>query len=106
VLQAGYPPFGLANVSYVGISSFLILSGLYNSAISVANDVRVRQSIKNSAINESKLLGSIGTAEMQQEISKGHSSFFLSTQGAVFLPTPLNGSILPLHNCTPESSDP
>jgi hypothetical protein len=70
VLQAGYPPFGLANVSFVGISSYLILSGLYNSAVSVANDVRLRQSIKNSTINESKLLGSIVTAETELEIEK------------------------------------
>jgi hypothetical protein len=68
VLQAGYPPFGLANVSFVGLSSFLILTGLYNSAISVAQDARLRQSIKNTAVEESKLLGSIGTAEMQREI--------------------------------------
>jgi hypothetical protein len=34
----------------------------------VANDVKLRQAIKNSAINESRLLGSIGTAEMQQQL--------------------------------------
>jgi hypothetical protein len=65
VLQAGYPPFGLANVSFVGLSSLLILSGLYYSAISVAHDARLRQSIKKSAIEESKLLASIGAAQME-----------------------------------------
>lgn len=67
VEQAGYPPFGLANVSFVGLSSFLILIGLYHSAISVANDVTLRKSIKNSALRESKLLDSIGTAQMTLE---------------------------------------
>lgn len=67
VEQAGYPPFGLANVSFVGLSSFLILIGLYHSAISVANDVTLRKSIKNSVLRESGLLDSIGTAQMTQE---------------------------------------
>ena len=61
VLQAGHSRFGLANVSFVGLSAYLILSGLSNSAISVANDVRLRQAINNSAKKESRLLGSIGT---------------------------------------------
>src|SRR3977135_2502277 len=68
VEQAGYPPFGLANVSFVGLSSFLILIGLYHSAISVANDVTLRKSIKNSALRKSRLLDSIETAQMTQEI--------------------------------------
>lgn len=67
LLQAGYPPFGLADVSFVGLSSFIILVGLYQSAISVAHDVQLRKSIKTSVMNESKLLDSIGTAQMTQE---------------------------------------
>jgi signal transduction histidine kinase len=70
VLQAGYPPFGLANVSFVALASYLIFIGLYNSAISVAHDVRLRQTIKKSAIEESKLLLSIGTAQMKQEVER------------------------------------
>ena len=67
LLQAGYPPFGLADVSFVGLSSFIILVGLYQSAISVAQDVQLRKSIKTSVMNESKLLDSIGTAQMTEE---------------------------------------
>ena len=60
--KAGYPPYGLANVSFVGLASFLILTGLYNSAVSVARDVKLRRSIKSSALlQSSKLLDSIGT---------------------------------------------
>ena len=70
VLQAGYPPFGLANVSFVGLASFLILVGLYHSAISVAHDVKLRKTIKKSAMEESKLLVSIGAAQMEQEIQR------------------------------------
>jgi hypothetical protein len=68
VLQAAYPPYGLPNVSFVGLAAFLILVGLQHSAISVAHDSRLRQLIKNSAIKESKLLDSMASAQMTQEL--------------------------------------
>jgi hypothetical protein len=70
ILQAPYPPFGLPNVLFVGLSSYLIFVGLYYSAISVANDVKLRKSIKKSTIEASKLLDSIGTAQMHHELEK------------------------------------
>ena len=60
VSQATHPPYGLPNVSFVGLAAFLILVGLHHSAIFVAHDTRLRRLIKNSAIKESKLLGSRG----------------------------------------------
>jgi hypothetical protein len=63
ITGAGFPPFGILNVSLVGPFSFLILIGLYRSAISIAEDAKLRQSVKGS-----QLLQSIGSAEMQREI--------------------------------------
>jgi hypothetical protein len=65
-----YPPFGFAAVSYMGLASFLIFKGIYSAAISVSQDSNLRRSIRNFAIKESKLLDSIGTAQMEQEIQK------------------------------------
>jgi hypothetical protein len=71
VLQAAYPPFGLASVSLVGLASFLILTGLYNSAISIAHDVEIRKSIRSSTLQQSsKILDSMGTAQMIREIEQ------------------------------------
>ncbi len=71
VLVTGpYPPFGLATASLIGLSSYLVLVGIYSSAISVAEDSNLRQSIRDSAIKEAKLLDSIGIAQMEQEIQK------------------------------------
>ena len=70
VMLASYPPFGLASVSLVGLSSYLILIGIYYSTISMSEDVRLRQSIRKSAEDESKLLVSIGFAQMEQKIEK------------------------------------
>ena len=67
---AGYPPFGIASVLLVGPFSYLILIGLYSSAISIAEDSKLRQSIKASTKEELKLLDSIGISEIQQEIER------------------------------------
>jgi hypothetical protein len=65
---AGYPPFGIVNVLLVGPFSYLILIGLYGSAISIAEDSKLRQSIKASTSKELKLLDSIGISQVQREI--------------------------------------
>lgn len=68
VLQAAYPPFGLSNVSFVGLSAYLILFGLYHSALSVAHDVKLRQLVRRSLEKDSNFLNSIGNAQMMQEL--------------------------------------
>jgi hypothetical protein len=68
VIAARYPPFGLVTVSYVGLSAFMMVIGLYSSAISVSEDDKLRKTIRRNALEESKLLESIGTAQMGQEI--------------------------------------
>ena len=66
--QAAYPPFGLASVSFTGLSCYLIYTGLYSSAISVSQDLALRQSIRQSVKEQSKFLESMGTAQMESEL--------------------------------------
>src|ERR687897_699357 len=70
VMLASYPPLGLASVSFVGLSSYLILMGIYSSAISMSGDLKLRQTIRKSAIDESKLLVGIGSGQIEQKIEK------------------------------------
>jgi hypothetical protein len=65
-----YPPFGLVTVSFFGLASFLVFVGIYSSAISVAQDSKLRKSIRSFAIDETRLLDSIGTAQMEHEIER------------------------------------
>jgi hypothetical protein len=65
-----FPPFGLATMSLYGLSTYMILLGLYSSAISVSEDIELRKSIKKSALRESKFLDSMGTAHMERELMK------------------------------------
>ena len=62
-----YPPFGFATVSTYGLGSYLILLGLYLSALSVSQDEQLRNMIKRSTLSESKFLHSIGTSAGERE---------------------------------------
>lgn len=75
-----YPPFGLVTVSFIGLSSYLLLVGIYSSAISVAEDSKLRQSIRNTVTKESRLLDSIGMAHMEQEIQRKIIEFIKQNQ--------------------------
>ena len=66
---APYPPFGLATITVLIITAFLMLLGIYNSATLVSANNELRKSIHKHAL-ESKLLGIIGHAEMEKEIEK------------------------------------
>lgn len=65
-----YPPFGLPTISYVGLASYLVLVGVYSSALSVANDAELRRSIRKSVEEHSDLLGNIGEAQFDEQLQK------------------------------------
>ena len=62
-----YPPFGLATITVMISSAYLMLLGIYNSATLVSASTDLRKSIHKHAL-QSKLLGLIGHAEMEKEI--------------------------------------
>jgi hypothetical protein len=70
IAGGGYPPFGIVNVMLVGPLSFLILTGLYRSAVSVAEDVKLRRLIRDTTRKELDLLYDIGSAETSKEIER------------------------------------
>ena len=61
-----YPPFGVSPILMLIIGSYLVLIGIYSSALSLSNNIQLRKLITNLA-KESKLLDSIGLAEVQKE---------------------------------------
>jgi signal transduction histidine kinase len=70
LIASPYPPFGFFTVCFMGLSAYLIYLGIYSAAISMSEDVKLRQLIRRSAIKESKFLISIGAAQMQQQLEK------------------------------------
>jgi hypothetical protein len=65
-----YPPFSLVTVSFVGLSSYLVLVGIYSSAISMSQDANLRREIRHLAIKELKILHSIGLAQVEEEVKR------------------------------------
>lgn len=68
VSQAAYPPFGLVSTAFTGLSTYLIYVGLYSSAVTLSQDLTLRKTIRKSVMEQSKLLDSIGTAQMEREL--------------------------------------
>ena len=70
LVAAPYPPFGLASISFIGLAAYLLFIGFYFSAISIAQNYQLRSTIKKSANEESRLIGSIGNAQLEEELKK------------------------------------
>jgi hypothetical protein len=66
--QAAYPPYGIVSISFIGISCYLIYTGLYSSAVTVSQDTTLRLSIRKSLDEQAKFLHSVGSAHMEQEL--------------------------------------
>ena len=60
--QAAYLPYGLISVSLIGLSCYLIYSGLYSSAQIISQDTVLLRSIGKSITTQANLFGGIGNA--------------------------------------------
>jgi DNA-binding protein Fis len=56
--------------SFMGLASYLVMVGIYSSSICLSQDSTLRQHIRKFAEKESRLLDSIGIAQMEQEIQQ------------------------------------
>jgi hypothetical protein len=65
-----YPPFGIATITVMGLSAYLVVIGIYMSTISLSQDAELRRSIRRTARTQSKLFDSMVTAEIEREIEK------------------------------------
>lgn len=71
LVASSYPPFGIVTLSFLGLSSYLLLVGLYSTAISLSQHAELRKTIRISiAEQHSKLIDGIGMSELQREIDK------------------------------------
>jgi hypothetical protein len=92
LVTCSYPPFGITTLFFSGLSSFLLLTGLYSTATSLSKHAELRKSIRNSIETEhSRLIDHIGMSEVQRDINRRVTSLIqqyseqLNTQTAVDL---------------------
>jgi hypothetical protein len=53
LINTPYPPFGIITTSLMGLSSYLVLVGIYSSAVSLSQDSELRRDIRDITIRES-----------------------------------------------------
>ncbi|MDW0183581.1 MAG: hypothetical protein QOK91_10995 [Nitrososphaeraceae archaeon] len=70
VTIAAYPPFGVNSLSLLSLASYFVLFGLYSSALSLSQDLTLRQHLRSLAKSDNNLLSSIGTAQMETEVKR------------------------------------
>ena len=65
-----YPPFPLVSWSLAGIAAYFVTFGFYSTVISLSQDIKIRKAARSLVISNSKLLDSIGTAQIQSQLGK------------------------------------
>ena len=73
LIMTPFPPFGLSSLSFVIISIYLFNFGFYATAVSLSQDVKLRQTIKLKTKRNINLLSSIGKAQMTSELQRAVS---------------------------------
>jgi len=68
-LHTPYPAFASSGWSFVCVAIFLYSFGISYSASAISRDVQLRKSIKKIAAEEARLFGTIGTAQMESEMT-------------------------------------
>ena len=71
LVASSYPPFGITTLMFSGLSSYLLLIGLYSTAVSLSQHAQLRKSIRKSIDEQHfKLVDHIGVSEVQREMDK------------------------------------
>ena len=68
-LHTPYPAFASSGWSIACIALYLYSFGIFFSASAISKDVQLRKSIRKIVADESRLFGSIGSAQMESELN-------------------------------------
>ncbi len=74
IILPSYPPLGIVGISFIGLSSYLLLVGIYSSATIAARDITLRKYLFKKIEHDTSLLNNIAYAENEIEIQKNVKS--------------------------------
>jgi hypothetical protein len=75
------------------LGSYLFFFGIYCSAISIAGDQRLRQTIRQSLLDQSKFLDNLGLAEVNRELEKQTTEIIKKHSEVMWKETGIDSSI-------------
>jgi hypothetical protein len=64
------PPYGLITEAFIPLGTFLLLVGIFTSAVSVSQDRELRRDFRESVMGQLNLLRTIGIIQMEKELIK------------------------------------
>ena len=70
LIISSYPPLGVVSIAFMGIASYMVYAGIYNSAILAARDKKLRRELREKIENNMKLLRSIASSQDRLEMEK------------------------------------
>lgn len=68
------PPYGLITESFIPIGAFLLLVGIFTSAVNVSQDAELRRDFRKSVLGQLNVLRSIGITQMEKQLMKNFKS--------------------------------
>jgi hypothetical protein len=68
------PPYGLVTEAFMPLGAFLLLVGIFTSAINISQDAELRRDFRKSAITQLTLLRTVGYTEMEKKLIKTFKS--------------------------------
>jgi hypothetical protein len=63
-----YPPFGIITITFFSLASYISFVGIYASAMFVAQDNILRQTLKKASEKNIKLFNEIGKSQMEKRL--------------------------------------
>ena len=70
LIISSYPPLGAVSLAFLGIASYMVYAGIYNTAAHAARDKKLRRDLRVNIENNMKLLRSIASSQDRSEMEK------------------------------------
>lgn len=70
LIISSFPPLGAVSIAFVGIASYILYVGIYNTALLTARDNKLRSDLRAKIQNNVKMLRSIASSQDRLEIEK------------------------------------
>jgi hypothetical protein len=70
LIISSYPPLGAISIAFMGIASYMVYAGIYNTAAHAARDKKLRRDLRVNIENNMKLLRSIAASQDRSEMEK------------------------------------
>jgi hypothetical protein len=70
LIISSYPPLGAVSISFMGIASYMVYAGIYNTAVTTARDKKLRRDLHENVENNIRLLRSIASSQDRLEMEK------------------------------------